>query len=67
MHGWFLIQTFYNWLKRTSREHLDAAAAGAFFLLQVREDCSKSRLGLKSSPTPYPWCTPCRWNRHDRH
>jgi hypothetical protein len=26
MHGWFLIQTFYHGLKRTSREHLDAAA-----------------------------------------
>jgi uncharacterized coiled-coil protein SlyX len=35
MHGWFLIQTFYHELKRTSREHLDAAAGGAFFLLQV--------------------------------
>jgi uncharacterized coiled-coil protein SlyX len=35
MHGWFLIQTFYHELKRTSREHLDAAARGAFFLLQV--------------------------------
>jgi hypothetical protein len=35
MHGWFLIQTFYHGLKRTSREHLDAAAGGAFFSLQV--------------------------------
>jgi hypothetical protein len=36
MHGWFLIQTFYHGLKRTSREHLDAAAGGAFFLLLSR-------------------------------
>jgi hypothetical protein len=35
MHGWFLIQTFYHGLKRTSYEHLDAAAEGAFFSLQV--------------------------------
>jgi hypothetical protein len=35
MHGWFLIQIFYHGLKRTSREHLDAAAGGAFFSLQV--------------------------------
>jgi hypothetical protein len=34
MHGWFLIQTFYHGLKRTSREHLDTAARGAFFSLQ---------------------------------
>jgi hypothetical protein len=26
MHEWFLIQTFYHGLKRTSRDHLDAAA-----------------------------------------
>jgi hypothetical protein len=35
MHGWFLIQTFYHGLKRTSREHLNAAAGGAFLLLLV--------------------------------
>jgi uncharacterized coiled-coil protein SlyX len=35
MHWWFLIQTFYHGLKLTSREHLEAAAGGAFFLLQV--------------------------------
>jgi hypothetical protein len=35
MHGWFFIQTFYHSLKRTSREHLDAAAGGAFFSLEV--------------------------------
>jgi hypothetical protein len=26
MHRWFLIQTFYHGLKRTSREYLDAPA-----------------------------------------
>jgi uncharacterized coiled-coil protein SlyX len=35
MQGWFLIQTFYHRLKRTTREHLDVAAGGAFFSLQV--------------------------------
>jgi hypothetical protein len=35
MHGWFLIQTFYHGLKRTSCEDQDAAAGGAFFSLQV--------------------------------
>jgi hypothetical protein len=35
MQGWFLIQTFYHGLKRMTREHLDAAAGGAFFSLQV--------------------------------
>jgi hypothetical protein len=36
MQGWFLIQTFYHGLKRTSREHLDAATGGALIALQVR-------------------------------
>jgi hypothetical protein len=35
MQGWFLIQTFYHGLKRSSREHLDAAVGGAFFSLRV--------------------------------
>jgi hypothetical protein len=35
MQGWFLIQTFYHGLRCTTREHLDAAAGGAFFSLQV--------------------------------
>jgi hypothetical protein len=35
MHGWFLTQTFYHEHKRTSREHLDAVAGGAFSSLQV--------------------------------
>jgi uncharacterized coiled-coil protein SlyX len=35
MQGWFLIQTFYHRLKRTTREHLDVAAGGSFFSLQV--------------------------------
>jgi hypothetical protein len=35
MQGWFLIQTFYHWLKCTTCEHLDAATGGAFFSLQV--------------------------------
>jgi hypothetical protein len=35
MHEWFLIQTFYHGFKPTSCEHLDAAARGAFFSLQV--------------------------------
>jgi hypothetical protein len=35
MQGWFLIQTFYHGLKHTTCEHLDAAAGGAFFSLQV--------------------------------
>jgi hypothetical protein len=35
MQGWFLTQTFYHGLKRMTREHLDVAAGGAFFSLQV--------------------------------
>jgi hypothetical protein len=35
MQEWILIQTFYHRLKRTSREHLDATAGGAFFSLPV--------------------------------
>jgi hypothetical protein len=35
MHVWFLIQTLCHELKRTSRKHLDAAAGGAFFSLQI--------------------------------
>jgi hypothetical protein len=35
MYWWFLIRTFNHGVKRKSREHLDAAAGGAFFSLQV--------------------------------
>jgi hypothetical protein len=35
MHEWFIIQTICHGLKRASSEHLDAAAGGAFFSLQV--------------------------------
>ena len=35
MEQWFLIQTFYHGLKRSAREHIDAAAGGAFFSLEV--------------------------------
>jgi hypothetical protein len=35
MQIWFLIQTFYHGPKRSAREHIDTAAGGAFFSLEV--------------------------------
>jgi hypothetical protein len=55
MHGWFLIQTLYHGLKRASREHLDAAAGGAFFSLQVpaaKELIEKMVMETASNPVP---------------
>ena len=35
MENWFLVQTFYHGLKKSARDHLDAAAGGSFFSLEV--------------------------------
>ena len=35
MEGWLLIQNFYNGLTCSARDHLDAAAGGAFLSLTV--------------------------------
>jgi hypothetical protein len=37
MEEWFIIQTFYHGLIRTTREHIDAAAGGSFFALSIQE------------------------------
>jgi hypothetical protein len=36
MYDWLILQKFYNGLTPTSRNHLDAAAGGAFFSKMVR-------------------------------
>ena len=35
MDNWIIFQNFYNGLTQTSRDHVDAAAGGAFFLLII--------------------------------
>ena len=35
MDNWLILQNFYNRLTQTSRDHVDAAAGGAFFLLTI--------------------------------
>jgi hypothetical protein len=37
MEEWFIIQSFYHWLIRTTCELIDAAAGGSFFSLSVEE------------------------------
>ena len=35
MDNWLILQNFYNGLTQTSRDHVDAAAGGAFFSLTI--------------------------------
>jgi hypothetical protein len=37
MEEWFIIQSFYHRLVRSAREHIDAAAGGSFFSLNIEE------------------------------
>jgi hypothetical protein len=37
MEEWFIIQNFYHGMIRTTREHIDAAARGSFFALNIEE------------------------------
>jgi hypothetical protein len=72
MQGWLLIQTFYHGLKRTAREHLDAATRGAFFALQV----PATKELIEKMVAKQGWdgyhlqarthCAPNRWYRHAR-
>jgi hypothetical protein len=35
MDDWLILQNFYNRLTPTARDHIDAAAGGAFFSLTI--------------------------------
>ena len=35
MDNWLILQNFYNGLTQTSRDHMDAAAGGAFFTMTI--------------------------------
>ena len=35
MDNWLILQNFYNGLTQSSRDHVDAAAGGAFFSLTI--------------------------------
>jgi hypothetical protein len=37
MEEWFIIQSFYDELIHTAREHIDATARGSFFALSIEE------------------------------
>jgi hypothetical protein len=37
MEEWFIIQSFYHGLIHTARQHIDAAAGGSFFALNIEE------------------------------
>jgi hypothetical protein len=37
MEEWFIIQSFYHGLIRSSQEHIDTAAGGSFFTLSIEE------------------------------
>jgi hypothetical protein len=37
MEEWFIIQSFYNGLIRSAREHIDVVARGSFFALSIEE------------------------------
>ena len=40
MDNWLILQNFYNGLTQSSRDHLDAAAGGAFFSLTIERATS---------------------------
>jgi hypothetical protein len=37
MQEWFIIQSYYHRLIRSTREHIDVAARGSFFSLCIEE------------------------------
>jgi hypothetical protein len=37
MEEWFIIQSFYHGLICSAQEHIDAAAGGSFFALNIKE------------------------------
>jgi glutaredoxin-related protein len=37
MEEWFIIQSFYHGLIRTTHKHIDAVAGGSFFALSIEE------------------------------
>jgi hypothetical protein len=37
MEEWFILQSFYNGLIRSAREHIDASTGGSFFALGIEE------------------------------
>ena len=40
MDNWLILQSFYNGLTQTARDHVDAAAGGAFFSLTPKRTTS---------------------------
>ena len=40
MDNWLILQNFYNGLTQSSRDHVDAAAGGAFFSLTIERATS---------------------------
>jgi hypothetical protein len=37
MEEWFIIQSFYHGLFHSAQEHIDVAAGGSFFTLNIEE------------------------------
>jgi hypothetical protein len=37
MEEWFIIQSFYHGLIRSTQEHIDVAAGGSFFALSIEK------------------------------
>jgi len=40
MDSWLILQNFYNGLTQSSRDHVDVAAGGSFFLLTIERATS---------------------------
>jgi hypothetical protein len=48
---WFIIQSFYHGLIRTTREHIDATTGGSFFALNIEEACKL----IEKMPSNQSW------------
>jgi hypothetical protein len=59
MEEWFIIQNFYHGMIRTAREHIDAAARGSFFALNI-EEAHKLIEKMASNQSWDDECTPSR-------
>jgi hypothetical protein len=59
MEEWFIIQNFYHGMIRTAREHIDDAARGSFFALNI-EEAHKLIEKMASNQSWDDECTPSR-------
>jgi hypothetical protein len=64
MEGWLILKNFYNGLTPKARDHIDAAAGGAFFSLAI----DRAKTLIKKMVPNQGWndehLQPCQWGMH---